>query len=157
MRPEIEDVSAIAQMVADMREETELRVALDTAVESIFRRQLRESFAYAGGPLMYWNDVEAEWKTTTDGAPIPTKYRTNKSVIVKAYNHDSTVAYWHDPDGEVRGKTHIQNVLSAKGVITREGAFKKIIHIIDSYADVHGYDEAKELCRELHIKISKLL
>ncbi len=41
-----EDVGAIAQMVIDMREETELRVALDTAVESIFRRQLREAFAY---------------------------------------------------------------------------------------------------------------
>ncbi len=152
-----EDVGAIAQMVIDMREETELRVALDTAVESIFRRQFRESFGYPGGPLKYWIDVEAEWKHTTHGAPIPTKYRTNKSVIVKAYNTQSLLTGWMDADDEVFGKSAIQHKLSAKGVITKEGAFKKIIHIIDTYAEVKGHDEARELCRELHIKIGELI
>jgi hypothetical protein len=152
-----EDVSAIAQMVHDMMDETELRSALDTCVESIFARQLTEAFTFTTGPLDYWREVESEWRRVTGGDPIPTKYRTNKSVILKAYGQDANMGTWIGGDGEVYGKSHIQNTLSGEGKLTREGALKKIIYIIDKYALQSGDDEGKELCREVHIKVSELI
>ena len=151
-----EDVSAIAQMVHDMVEEVELRAMLDTAVESIFARQLSDAFGYEHGPLDYWRQVEAEWRRATGGDPIPTKYRTNKSVILKAYSSDANISRWCDSEG-VLGKSAIQTELAGGGKLTREGAFKKIIHIIDTYAAQEGDDEAQVLCREVHIKVSELI
>ncbi len=152
-----EDVSAIAQMVHDMVEEVELRAVLDTAVESIFARQLTEAFTFPAGPEYYWREVEAEWRRATGGDPIPTKYRTNKSVILKAHSEDNALSRWCDGVGVVYGKSAIQNELSGEGKLTREGAFKKIIYIIDKYDDQAGNDEARELCREVHIKLSELI
>jgi len=151
-----EDMSAIAQMVHDMVEEVELRAVLDTAVESIFARQLSEAFTHEHGPLDYWRQVEAEWRRATGGDPIPTKYRTNKSVILKAYSNDANLSRW-TVGGVVYGKSHIQNELSGEGKLTREGALKKIIYIIDKYAAQEGADEARELCREVHIKVGELI
>lgn len=127
--------SAIAQMVTDMVEETELRANLDGIVETIFRRQLRESFEFPEGPEAYWSAVEAQWRTVTGNQPVPTKYRTNKSVILKAHKANTLFEYWTDKDGDVMGKTAIQNATSEAGKLTREGAYKKIIHVISKVKD----------------------
>lgn len=146
-----ESHTMIAQMVVDMREEGELRTALDTAVESIFGRQFSDAFCYHGGPKDYWRDVENEWRYTTDGEPIPTKYRTNKSVIMKAWDKSTRISTWYDPHGKVMGKSAIQNRLSSSGKLTREGAIKKIIHIIQQVERDQGTLEGGKLCKELNL------
>lgn len=99
----------VDDMVAAMIDETECRAELREVRSNLWRTQFRDAFKYPGGPDTYWEHIEKQWKEVTDGAPIPAKYRSNKSVIIKAHAHAPVLAEWVS-DGVVLGKTRIESL-----------------------------------------------
>lgn len=141
---------SIHDMVNNMREETELSASLVEAGQSIFRSQMRDAFKWEAGARNYWDTLEACWRDMTGNQPIPTKYRTNKSVILKAYSHNSEVRAWIGKDGEVLGKSAIQNTFSKGALLTSEGGMRQIIRIIDKVKHDSGPAEHATLCAALY-------
>ncbi len=148
---------SIHDMVCNMREETELSASLQEAGKSIFRSQMSDAFKWHGGPMDYWSTLEEHWRCVTGGEPIPTKYRTNKSVILKAYKHDPIITGWYDPAGEVLGKSAIQNTFSGGSKLTSEGAMRQIIRIIDKVKHDSGPVARRSLMKDLHAHLKELL
>ena len=135
---------SIHDMVENMREEVALSGSLEGVAKSIFRSQMKDAFKYIGGPSDYWKAVEECWRSATGGDPIPTKYRTNKSVILKAWREDHNVEHW-SKDGDVIGKSAIQNTFSMGVALTAESGLRKIIRIIDKVREDSGGTEHEAL------------
>ncbi len=89
---------------------------------------------YVGGVASWWAQLETEWRTLTSNKPIPTKYRTNKSVILKAERVTKDVTAWME-DGTMMGKTAVQQVCSTHDPVIRtpEAVAKTIIAMIVQY------------------------
>lgn len=127
-------------MAAQMLDETLVTQDLITIREGMFRTQFKQSFKYAGGPKNWWAMLESEWATLSGGQPIPTKYRTNKSVILKAWRHDTAPQTWRlAKTGEWLGKTAVQE-LCRKGKDSRfkipEAMFKSVVAGVEAYDKV---------------------
>lgn len=125
-------------MAKQMLDEEQITSDIAKIRSNLFRQQLEESFSEPGGPSEYWKQVEMEWRRCSGGKPIPTKYRTNKSVILKAWNNENDMSMWIDGDGEWLGKSAIQHKISAlhrrpATVKTAEGMAKAVIHHIERW------------------------
>lgn len=116
----------IEETVSLMVEDTKLQAALDDAGKSIFERQFEEAFTAPGGPVTYWKAIEEQWKEVTGGAPIPAKYRSSKSVILKAWNKNSELSSYI-VDGKTMRKSALEMALNEKRPLTRAQAEANII------------------------------
>lgn len=145
----------IAAMVADMKEEHELSGEVTKIGESLFRKQFSQSFEYEHGPEQYWSHIESVWRAATDGKPIPTKYRTNKSVILKAHGHTPRLDEWCEARTDtVLGKTAVQNRFSKGRLLTKESGFRQVIRIIEKVRTDSGNDEHEQLCHDLLVHLA---
>ena len=124
----------VNEMVGSMIEETNCRAELNGVRANLWRSQFKDAFKYPGGPEEYWSDVERQWKEATDGAPIPAKYRSNKSVILKAHATDSNVLVW-TVHGKVKGKSAIEKMMKETADPTDAA---RIIRIIEAAYKQHG-------------------
>jgi hypothetical protein len=72
-----------AEDVVDwMLQEQEASTGLAEVQSAVFRAQAEGSWRI--GHDVYWAALEARWKEKTDGKPIPSKYRSSKSVLKNA-------------------------------------------------------------------------
>lgn len=105
-------MSIVKDTVKCMLEEAEITKELVGIGTSLFKRQLEEAFTFPAGPKNYWTHVEDEWKIASGGKPIPTKHRTNKSVILKAWETSHVLAVWRDKKGGILGKSAIVKAIA---------------------------------------------
>jgi len=121
-------------MAQKMLDETSVSEDLDAIRDGLFRQQMEESMRYPDGVAKWWKNLEAEWRAISGGKPIPTKYRTNKSVILKASRCEPDLLEWMD-GGEVIGKTAVQTRCQTSDPVIRtpEAMCKTIVHMIQQY------------------------
>jgi hypothetical protein len=121
-------------MAQKMLDETLVTEDLDTIRESLFKQQMEESMTYIPGVMKWWSNLEKEWRTISGGRPVPTKYRTNKSVILKACRHEADRRKWM-VDGEMMGKTAVQTRCQESTPVMRspEAMCKIIVNMITQY------------------------
>lgn len=139
-----EEENAIERMASKMWDETCVTQELDEVRDNLFRTQFADSFAWTGGPPAYWVELEKEWRKVSGGKPIPTKYRTNKSVILKAWRIDAEARSWMEHEKAViMGKTAVQKkcMTELKVVKSAEGMARELIAVIDQYRKDAGDSE----------------
>jgi hypothetical protein len=135
-----EEVSnPITVMAGKMYDEVMVTKDLDTVRDNLFRTQFNDSFTHVRGPAGYWTELEREWRAVSSHMPIPTKYRTNKSVILKAHRIDEGLTNWVElnDSGEFipLGKTAIQNKCMTVEKVSKsgEGMARNLINMIEQY------------------------
>ena len=137
-------MSDIKSMVSAMIEEGQCADELGKVRSNLFKTQFTDAFCYGTeGPEEYWNDLEAAYKEATDGQPIPTRYRTNKSVILKAWEFNPRInTYYKDSScTTIFGKSHIDKMVKSKKPKS-DDARAKIIRIMDCEWTLSGEDGA---------------
>ena len=146
-----ETESIINGMVADMKEEIELSEVLCSVGKNLFRTQFEQAFAWEPDPTHYWAVLESAWRKATGGKPVPGKYRSNKSVILKAHGKSPRIEEWTEDHGlgKVMGKTAIQNAFSGGHLLTKEGGMRKILMTIEKVEVDSGSVEATLMVEEL--------
>jgi hypothetical protein len=131
--------ATIEGMAQRMLDETLVTKDLDNIRTGIFKDQLVDSFEHTGGPEYYWHMVEQGWYDLTEGEPIPTKYRTNKSVILKAWRVSNNLDTWVEtkPTGELAymGKSAVQAkcMVMSNTPKTPENVARAVIDALDRY------------------------
>jgi hypothetical protein len=146
-----EKESSMVAMASRMLDETEVTKDLGEVRDGLFRKQFQEAFCFDEAPSGYWKELEKQWKRVSDGAPMPTKYRTNKSVILKAWRVNSKLSHWHDPKSGyiAMGKTAVQaKCMVAESVAkTPEAVATQIIDTLSRYETKEGSGPYMDACR----------
>ncbi len=144
---------SIDEMVSAIVEEDNCAAELGKVRSNLFATQFTDAFNYVGGPGKYWKDLEASYKVATKGKPIPNRYRSNKSVCLKAWANSASLAVY-SKGGKLLGKTAIERKIA--DVKPNESYEEQVIRIIDSAYVQGGESRVREIVGAVNKHCDKL-